>query len=95
MAIWHSDIDVQVFEADDQHGLCMVHRQAFRTLLRSVPAPDACLIYFKAHEGAFRAAAVAKFSRKKLAPGVNFHLTSRDVARELTKIAVAGAPGID
>lgn len=95
MATWRDDIDALMFEADDQHGLCMVHRQAFRTLLRSVPTPDDCLIYFKRHQSAFQAAAAAKVGRKKLAAGVNFHLTSRDIARELQKITVAGTAGID
>jgi hypothetical protein len=85
MATWRSDIDALMFEADGQHGLCMVHRHAFRTLLRSVPAPEDCLTYFRTHEHAFQAAAAAKISRKKLAEGVNFHLTSRDVARALKK----------
>ncbi len=85
MATWRSDIDALMFEADDQHGLCMVHRHAFRTLLRSVPTPDDCLTYFRTHERAFQAAATAKVRRKKLAAGLNFHLTSRDVAREMQK----------
>lgn len=85
MASWRSDIDALVFEADDQNALCMVHRHAFRTLLRRVPTPDDCLTYFTSHEAAFRTAAAAKIARKTLAPGVNFHLTSRDVARELEK----------
>ncbi len=85
MATWRSDIDALMFEADDQLGLCMVHRHAFRTLLRSVPTPDECVAYFNSHQSAFQAAAAAKVGRKKLAAGVNFHLTSRDVARELQK----------
>ncbi|WP_315834336.1 hypothetical protein [Bradyrhizobium prioriisuperbiae] len=85
MATWRDDIDALMFETDGQHGFCMVHRHAFRTLLRSLPAPNDCLAYFRTHEPAFQAAASAKISRKNLAEGVNFHLTSRDVARALKK----------
>jgi hypothetical protein len=61
----------------------MVHRRAFRTLLRLEPAPADCLRHFGEHEDAFRSAAAAKIAQKKLAPGTNLHLTSRDIARKL------------
>jgi hypothetical protein len=83
-AVWRGDIDALAF-ATDSKGFCMVHRRAFGTLLKSVPTPEDCLAYFKCHEGAFRAAASAKIARAGLAPDINLHLTSRDVARELRK----------
>jgi hypothetical protein len=82
---WRHDIDALVFEPDDHLGLCMVHRRAFRTLLRSSPEPGDCEVFFRTHEGAFQTAASAKILRAEVARGVNFHLTSRDVAREIEK----------
>jgi len=63
----------------------MVHRRAFRTLLRFNPEPGDCEVFFRTNEYAFRAAASAKILREGVARGVNFHLTSRDVTREIKK----------
>ena len=82
-ATWRDDIDALVFAPDGHQGFCMVHRRAFRTLQRSSPAPADCKAYFCTHESAFRAAASAKIAQKNVAPGVNFHLTSRDIARQM------------
>jgi hypothetical protein len=82
---WRHDIDALAFEPGDHHGLCMVHRRAFRTLLRSSPEPGDCEAFFHWHERAFRAAASAKIVRAEVPHGTNFHLTSRDVAREMEK----------
>ena len=81
---WRHEIDALAFQPEGHRGSCVVHRLAFRTLMRFVPTPDACLAYFTAHESAFRASAEAKISRRRLQPGTNFHLTSRDLARALT-----------
>jgi len=80
---WRDDIDALAFQPEGHQGTCVVHRLAFRTLMRIVPTVDACIAYFAAHEGAFRASAQAKIGRKRLEPGANFHLTSRDLARTL------------
>ena len=82
---WRHDIDALAFEPDDHHGLCMVHRRAFRTLLRLNPEPGDCEVFFHTHERAFRTAASAKIRREDVVRGTNFHLTSRDVAREMEK----------
>jgi len=83
--VWRPDIDALAFEPDGHDGLCMVHRRAFRTLLKSSPEPGDCAVFFHTHERAFRAAASAKIRREDVARGMNFHLTSRDVAREMEK----------
>ena len=83
MPIWRNDIDALAFEPEGHAGICTVHRLAFRTLLGRVPMPGDCMAYFAAHERAFQAAAAAKISRRGLAPGANFHLTSRDAARAI------------
>ena len=134
---WRHDIDALAFRPEGHRGTCVVHRLAFRTLMRlvprtrsshhiaarafanfgfksgtriidltgvpliprfassvpqgranlgigtPVPTPDACIAYFIAHEDAFRASAQAKIGRRRLPPGANFHLTSRDL-RALT-----------
>jgi hypothetical protein len=61
----------------------MVHRRAFRTLLRVTPSPRECVAFFNAHHEAFQAAARAKLLRADLTANANFHLTSRDVTRQL------------
>ncbi len=80
---WRADIDSLAFRPDGHGGLCMVHRHAFRTLLRTMPSPQACAEFFLAHQAAFQAAARDKVRRAGVAMDANFHLTSRDVSRAL------------
>jgi hypothetical protein len=81
--IWRDDIDALAFQPVEHSGLCMVHRRAFRTLLRTTPSPRDCIGFFNAHREAFQAAARAKLQRADLSPTANFHLTSRDIIRQL------------
>jgi len=81
--IWRDDIDALAFQPGEHAGLCMVHRRAFRTLLRTTPSPRQCVEFFNAHHEAFEAAARAKLKRTDAATSANFHLTSRDVVRQL------------
>jgi hypothetical protein len=81
--IWRDDIDALAFQPADHEGLCMVHRCAFRTLLRAVPSPRQCVDFYQSHQDAFQAAARAKVVRAGVAETANFHLTSRDVTRQL------------
>jgi hypothetical protein len=81
--IWRSDIDALAFRPGEHSGLCMVHRRAFRTLLRATPSPRECVEFFNTHHQAFQAAARAKMLRTNVAANANFHLTSRDVSRQL------------
>ena len=81
--IWRDDIDALAFQPNEHGGLCMVHRRAFRTLLRATPSPQQCIEFFNAHREAFQAAARAKLQRANVAGTANFHLTSRDVIRQL------------
>ena len=81
--IWRDDIDALAFQPEAHAGLCMVHRRAFRTLLRTMPSPRQCVEFFNAHHEAFEAAARAKLKRTDVATSANFHLTSRDVVRQL------------
>jgi hypothetical protein len=81
--IWRDDIDALAFQPAEHSGLCMVHRRAFRTLLQATPSPRDCIAFFDAHREAFQAAARAKLQRVDVSPTANFHLTSRDVIRQL------------
>jgi hypothetical protein len=81
--IWRNDIDALAFQPGEHIGLCMVHRRAFRTLLRVMPTPRECVAFFNSHQEAFQAAARAKLLRTKPPSTANFHLTSRDVIRQL------------
>ena len=83
LPIWRNDIDALAFQQEEHVGLCMVHRRAFRTLLGATPSPRQCIEFFNAHQGAFQAAARAKLLRTPVATTANFHLTSRDVSRQL------------
>lgn len=80
---WRDDIDALAFQPAAHGGLCMVHRRAFRTLLRMTPSPQQCVDFYCSHEDAFQAAARAKLLRAGVAGTANFHLTSRDVIRQL------------
>ena len=81
--IWRNDIDALAFQPAEHSGLCMVHRRAFRALLRTTPSPQNCIEFFNVHQEAFQAAARAKLHRVNLSEAANFHLTSRDVSRQL------------
>ena len=81
--IWRNDIDALAFQPERHAGLCMVHRRAFRALLRATPSPRKCIEFFNAHQEAFQAAARAKLQRVNISETANFHLTSRDVTRQL------------
>jgi hypothetical protein len=81
--IWCNDIDALAFQPGEHTGLCMVHRRAFRTLLRTTPSPRECVEFFNAHQEAFQAAARAKLQHANVSETANFHLTSRDVTRQL------------
>ncbi|HEY3032774.1 MAG TPA: hypothetical protein VGJ68_21740 [Bradyrhizobium sp.] len=80
---WRDDIDALAFQPADHQGVCMVHRRAFRTLLRATPSPQQCVDFYQTHQDVFQAAARAKVLRVSLAETANFHLTSRDVTRQL------------
>jgi hypothetical protein len=83
--VWRGDVDALAFRPGRHGGVCMVHRHAFRTLLRRMPAAEDCLAFYRDHVVAFQAAAAAKLQRVTLRGDANFHLTSRDLAREIGK----------
>jgi hypothetical protein len=80
-AEWRADIDALQFTLAGGRA-CMVHRLAFRRLLGRTPQRDDCMAYFAARASTFRIAAASKIARCGIAVGRNFHLTSRDIARQ-------------
>lgn len=89
---WRDDVDALAFRPEGHDGLCMMHRGAFRVLLRTAPTPGQCQTFFQAHHDAFQAAAHAKILRAAMGPGANFHLTSRDIGRQIKNRV---APAVD
>jgi hypothetical protein len=83
LVTWRRDIEAFAFQPAGRQGYCMIHRRAFRTLLGFTPTPGDCETYFRANVDAFEAAADVKIREKNIAHDLNFHLTSRDVARQL------------
>lgn len=81
---WRSDIDSLSFQPHGHGAYCIVHRRAFGTLLGLNPSPTECESYFVEHYAAFQRAAAEKIASASADAIVNFHLTSRDVARALT-----------
>ena len=71
-----------VSSTDNRTGQCFVHRRAFATLLGHDPRPPECAQYFEEHQAAFQSAAQRKIVRAAVKANENFHLTSRDIARE-------------
>jgi hypothetical protein len=85
---WRADVDALAFvpvdgSVDHRTGQCFVHRRAFATLLGRDPQPAECARYFQEHQAAFHSAAQQKIARAAVKAGENFHLTSRDIAREI------------
>jgi hypothetical protein len=78
---WRADLDSFSFQPDGHHGLCIIHRRAFGTLIGHVPLPAECERYFDSHRVAFQRAAAAKIQRARLTARENFHLNSRDIGR--------------
>jgi hypothetical protein len=91
---WRSNIDALTFHPDGRQVQCTVHRRAFRTLLSFDPTPDDCEAFFRTNKAAFEAAARAKILQKSIADGLNFHLTSRDIAQQMRSPSNTGSAKI-
>lgn len=83
LAFWRSDLDALSFQPCEHTGECLVHRGAFRTLLGFDPSPADCERWFMSHHAAVYRAAAEKISRVRLQAHARFHLTSRDITRNL------------
>jgi hypothetical protein len=86
-AIWREDINSLAFRTERGMGLCMVHRLAFRTLMRADVTPEGCVAFFERHRPAFDRAACRKVEGEGIPRGANFHLTSRDIRRALRDVS--------
>ena len=85
VAQWREDLDALQFFVMAKGSLCVVHRLAFRRLLGFTPSRDDCLAYFAIHATAFDAAALAKINRESTPFGFRFHLTSRDIGKQVSE----------
>lgn len=88
-SVWREDVEALAFQPNGHGGFCIVHRHAFRTLLRRLPSDKECVEFFVGHQKIFQAAARAKVLRAKIADSDNFHITSRDVLRQMRKSGLA------
>jgi hypothetical protein len=91
--IWRSDIDSLAFRPSGHMGLCVIHRRALRTLLGCTPSPQQSIDFYLIHSDSFEAAARAKLAAGNIQETENFHLTSRDVRRQL-KNSVASSDSV-
>jgi hypothetical protein len=62
---WREDVDAVEFQPTDHQGVCLMHRRAFRTLMRAPSSPQQCVDFYNTHQDAFQAAARAKVLRTK------------------------------
>ncbi len=83
-AHWLEEIDSVAFTPAGHEGRCVVHRRAFRVLLRRRDPTDRdCLAFLRANAAAFARAAAAKIASRGLARHAALHLNSRDIRRAL------------
>jgi hypothetical protein len=88
--IWRSDIDSLAFRPSGHTGFCVVHRRAFGTLLGHAASPQQSIDFYRLHRDAFDAAARAKLVARGSAATENFHITSRDIRRQLKNPVASG-----
>jgi hypothetical protein len=77
-ATWRADIDALQFDAGNGN-VCVVHRLAFRALLRKSPEPAECLDYYRDNVALFVAAAQRKLWNDRTIASRNLHLNSRQI----------------
>lgn len=82
--IWRDDLDALQFAAENG-GNCIVHRRAFRAMLRKPPMQHNCIEFYEQHGAAFETAAKAKINNGGVPEGSNFHLNSRQIRNSLTR----------
>ena len=77
---WNDEIDALEFRLNGYEVTCVIHRLAFRALLKLArPEAQDCLVYATGLRRVFEAVAVSKATRTGLKPGARFHITSRDI----------------
>jgi hypothetical protein len=79
---WRADVDALQFSADNG-SVCLVHRLAFRTLLRRLPEPSDCLDYYRANVDQFIGAARCRLATDPSIGARSFHLNSRQIRRSV------------
>ncbi len=80
---WRADLDALQFPVGEGRS-CFIHRLAFRKFLGRTPTPGQCLQFAWRYSAALKDAAEQRCANLRDAGhGWNFHLTSRDIARNL------------
>ena len=92
---WDGANDCLAFSPPGEDGRCVMHRRAFRALLRQEPTPTECLAFAARHQAAFWLAARLKMQRAGLEPGARFHITSRDLRGAISGLALAPAEAVE
>lgn len=92
---WDSANDCLAFSPPGGDGRCVMHRRAFRALLRQEPTPAACLAFAARNQAALGLAARLKMQRAGLGPGARFHITSRDLRGAISGLALTPAEAVE
>ncbi|TAU13000.1 hypothetical protein ELI13_37825 [Rhizobium ruizarguesonis] len=86
--LWSADLDALRFTAGNG-GNCLVHRRAFRAVLRKSPLMEDCIAFYEVNQATFQAAATKKIEEHCIGDGQNFHLNSRQIRRGLAMTGLA------
>ncbi|MBY3562576.1 hypothetical protein [Rhizobium laguerreae] len=86
--LWSVDLDALQFTAGNG-GNCLVHRRAFRAMLRKPPVMEDCIAFYEVNQATFQTAATEKIAEHCVGGGQNFHLNSRQIRRVLAMTELA------
>ncbi|ACS60010.1 hypothetical protein Rleg_6985 (plasmid) [Rhizobium leguminosarum bv. trifolii WSM1325] len=85
---WNADLDALQFTACNG-GNCLVHRRAFRAVLRKSPLMEDCIAFYAVNQATLQAAATEKIEEHRIGDGQSFHLNSRQIRRWLVMTRLA------
>ena len=81
---WVEKIDSLEFRPTGHKGTCVIHRLAFRVILKNArPTASQCLLFAKRYKSYFEEAALTKINEAELEGDRRFHITSRDIRNSL------------
>lgn len=81
---WVEEIDALEFRPTGHKTTCVIHRLAFRVILKiSSPTASQCFIFATKYRNCLNEAALTKIKRATLETDKRFHITSRDIRNSL------------
>ena len=81
---WVEKFDALEFRPKGHKGTCVIHRLAFRAILKiSGPTASQCLLFAKKYKRYFEEAARTKINKAQFEADRRFHITSRDIRNSL------------